>query len=229
MSWSSSVQGGAAHSPSSLSLPLRLWFAGVVLAWAGTGLWPYDRATWFMETFPVLIVFPLLFLTRRSFPLTHLLYFFIGLHALVLIWGGACTYARVPLGFWIQDWLHLSRNPYDRIGHFMQGFVPALAAREILLRRRVVRGAGWCNFLVLCICLAFSAFYELLEWWTALAWGQKADDFLATQGDPWDTQWDMFTALIGAATSLVVLGPVHDRALARRAARELEVGKRGEA
>ena len=164
-----------------------------------------------MEVAPVLIAAPILAATYRHFPLTTLLYCLIAIHALVLILGGAYTYARVPLGFWLQDWFGFERNPYDRIGHFMQGFVPAILAREILLRTHSVRTKKMAALLSVCVALAFSAFYELLEWWAALALGQGAHEFLGTQGDPWDTQADMFLALIGAASALVLLSRIHDR------------------
>ncbi|MGZ5848042.1 MAG: DUF2238 domain-containing protein, partial [Ramlibacter sp.] len=155
---------------------------------AVSGARPYDRGTWLMEVVPVLVVVPLLLATYRRFPLTSLLYACIFAHALVLMLGGAYTYARVPLGFEIADALGLHRNPYDKIGHFFQGFVPALAAREILVRGGHVRGRKMLAFVVVCIALAISATYELVEWGAALALGQGADDFLGTQGDPWDTQ-----------------------------------------
>lgn len=192
---------------------LLLGFVGFALLLSGVA--PYDRATWWMEVAPVLIVAPLLVATHRRFPLTTLLQELIAAHALVLIVGGAWTYARVPFGFWLQDVLALDRNPYDRIGHFMQGLVPAIAAREILLRRRVVQGRGWLFFLVSCVCLAISAAYELIEWRAAVALGQGADAFLATQGDPWDTQSDMAMALVGALCGQILLGGWHDRQLAR--------------
>ena len=178
-----------------------------------SGLRPYDRATWLLEVAPVLIVLPLLWYTRSRFPLTRLLYACIFVHAIVLMVGGAYTYARVPLGFAIQDALDLQRNPYDKIGHFAQGFVPALAAREVLLRGRYVRGRGMLAFLVVCVVLAVSACYEFVEWGAALAMGQGADEFLGTQGDPWDTQSDMFMALIGAITALATCSRLHDRQL----------------
>ena len=183
----------------------------VLAALVASGIKPYDRATWWMEVAPVLVAAPILFATYRRFPLTTLLYTLIVLHCLVLIYGGAYTYARVPLGFWLQDLLGFERNPYDRIGHFMQGFVPALIAREILLRNKFVSGRWMAAFLSLCVALAFSAFYELIEWWAALAFGQGAHEFLGTQGDPWDTQADMFLALIGAALALVLLSRIQDR------------------
>jgi putative membrane protein len=183
----------------------------VLVALLVSGIKPYDRATWWMEVAPVLIAAPILFATYRRFPLTSLLYLLICLHALVLIYGGAYTYARVPLGFWLQDLFGFERNPYDRIGHFMQGFVPAMIAREILVRNRFVNGNWMLAFLSLCVALAFSAFYELIEWWAALAFGQGAHEFLGTQGDPWDTQADMFLALIGAALALALLSKIQDR------------------
>jgi len=188
----------------------------VLAALIVSGIQPYDRATWWMEVAPVLIAAPLLVITHRRYPLTPLLYALIFVHALVLILGGAHTYARVPLGFWLQDLLALERNPYDRIGHFMQGFVPAMVAREILLRGRFVAGARMVGFLSVCVALAVSAIYELLEWGAALALGQGADEFLGTQGDAWDTQADMFMALVGAVSALLLLSRLHDRQLSRR-------------
>ena len=176
-----------------------------------SGLRPFDRTTWMLEVFPVVIALPVLWATYHRFPLTNLLYFFIFLHALVLMLGGAYSYARVPLGFYLADWLDLSRNPYDKIGHFFQGFVPALVAREILVRGRFVRGRKMLAFVVLSIILAISALYELIEWAAALILGQGADEFLGTQGDPWDTQSDMFLALIGGSTALLLFSGLHDR------------------
>jgi putative membrane protein len=191
--------------------------AVVVAALAISGIAPYDRGTWLLEVAPVFIALPVLAATRKRFPLTDLLYVLIALHALVLILGGTCTYARVPLGEWMRDWLHLARNPYDRIGHFMQGFVPALAAREILLRGGHVRGRRMAAFLSICVAMAVSACYELLEWAAALALGQGADEFLGTQGDPWDTQWDMFMALVGASVAMLGFARLHDASLRARA------------
>jgi putative membrane protein len=181
-----------------------------------SGIQPYDRATWWMEVAPVLIAAPLLVITHRRYPLTPLLYALIFVHALVLILGGTHTYARVPLGFWLQDLLALERNPYDRIGHFMQGLVPAMVAREILLRGRFVAGARMVGFVSVCVALAVSAVYELIEWGAALALGQGAEEFLGTQGDAWDTQADMFMALVGAVSALLLLSRLHDRQLSRR-------------
>jgi len=172
---------------------------------------PYDRATWLLEVAPVLIAAPVLALSYRRFPLTRLLYLLIAFHALVLILGGAYTYARVPLGFWVQDALQLARNPYDKLGHFMQGLVPMLVAREILLRNGYLRPGPMLGFLAICVALAISAFYELIEWWVALLAGGGAVDFLGTQGDPWDTQSDMFLALIGACFGLLALAGLQNR------------------
>lgn len=193
------------------------WLAGLlaatIVALIVSGWQPYDRATWLLEVLPVLAAAPLLVATRRRYPLTTLLYGLIFLHALVLIVGGTYTYARVPAGFWVQEAFALSRNPYDKLGHFMQGFVPAIIAREILVRGDFVRGRRMLAFLCVCVALAVSAFYELIEWWAALALGQGADEFLGTQGDPWDTQSDMFLALVGASLALALLSRPHDRAL----------------
>jgi putative membrane protein len=192
---------------------LATFLAATIVALIVSGWQPYDRPTWLLEVLPVLVALPLLVATRRSYPLTALLYSLIFLHALVLIIGGTYTYARVPAGFWVQEAFALSRNPYDKLGHFMQGFVPAIIAREILLRGGFVRGRRMLAFLCACVALAVSAFYELIEWWVALALGQGADEFLGTQGDSWDTQSDMFLALIGATAALALLSRAHDRAL----------------
>ena len=180
-----------------------------------SGYAPFDRTTWAMEVAPVVIVLPVLWASRTRFPLTKLLYLLIFAHACVLILGGTYTYERVPLGYQIQDWLELSRNPYDKIGHFFQGFVPALAAREILIRGGYVHGRKMLAFIVVCIVLAISASYELVEWSAALALGKSADAFLGTQGDPWDTQSDMLFALIGSVASLALLSRVHDKQIER--------------
>jgi putative membrane protein len=185
----------------------------LVVIWSGLG--PKDRFTWFLEVAPIFIGVPILIATRRRFPLTPLLYVLLFVHSVILAVGGHYTYAEVPLGFWVQESLGLARNHYDRLGHFAQGFVPAILAREILLRKTPLRRGGWLFFLVICVCLAFSAFYELVEWWTALGTGEAATAFLGTQGDVWDTQWDMFLALLGALTAQLTLGRLHDRQLAR--------------
>lgn len=195
----------------------RILLAGaalLVLLTVVSGIAPYDRATWAMEVAPVALVLPLLWVTHQRFPLTSLLYALIFLHAVILMVGGAYTYARVPIGFEVQEWFGLQRNPYDKLGHFAQGFVPAIAAREILLRGAWARGRRMVAFLVVCIVLAVSATYELIEWGAALALGQGADEFLGTQGDPWDTQSDMFCALLGAICALAWLGRMHDRQIA---------------
>ena len=195
----------------------RLKLAALLLALIViyTGIYAGDKITWLMEVTPVLILVPLLWATHARYPLTPLLYTLIFFHAIILMVGGMYTYAKVPIGFDVQAWLGLSRNPYDKLGHFFQGLVPALAAREILVRGAFVRGRKMLGFVVCCIALAISAMYELIEWWAALAMGQGADDFLGTQGDPWDTQSDMFCALLGALFTVVVLGKWHSRQIAR--------------
>ncbi len=193
--------------------PLVL-LALAAIALAASGIGPTDRLTWVLEVSPVLIGAPVLVASYRVFPLTPLLYRLLLLHALILILGGHYTYAQVPLGFWLQDLFDLSRNHYDRIGHLAQGFVPAILAREILLRRAPLVPGKWLFFLVAAVCLAFSALYEMLEWWAAVLGGAAAEHFLATQGDPWDTQWDMFLALVGALAAQLLLASIHDRELA---------------
>jgi len=184
-------------------------------AWLFSAIDPAaDRLTWFLETVPVLIGIALLVITYRNFRLTPLLYRLLALHAIVLIIGGFYTYAEVPLFNWLQDTFELSRNHYDRVGHLAQGFIPAILAREILLRRSPLVPGGWLFLTVTSICLAFSAFYEMIEWWTAAISGEAAEAFLGTQGDVWDTQWDMFLALIGALSAQLILSRSHDRALA---------------
>lgn len=194
--------------------PLLLAGAALTLALLIVSGWrPYDRLTWLLEVLPVMIALPLLLGTYRRFPLTSLLYACLFLHALVLMAGGAYTYARVPLGFELQELFHLSRNPYDKIGHFMQGFVPVLIAREILIRGHYLPRGKMLSFLVVCVVLAVSASYELIEWGAAVALGQGADEFLGTQGDPWDTQSDMGFALLGGITALLLFSRLHDRQL----------------
>ena len=194
--------------------PLVLLAAGVV-ALAVSAIRPHDYFTWLLEVVPILIGVPVLVATHRRFPLTPLAYRLLLVHAVILMVGGHYTYAEVPLGFWVRDALGLARNHYDRLGHFAQGFVPALLAREILLRRSPLRPGKWLFFLVTCVCLAVSACYEFVEWWTAVLTGDSATAFLGTQGDPWDTQWDMFLALIGAVTAQITLAHVQDRPLER--------------
>ena len=191
----------------------------VLAALVWSGMAPYDRGTWVLEVAPAVIAAPVLLATGRRYPLTTLLYVLIALHMLVLIVGGAYTYARVPPGFWLQDMFHLSRNPYDKVGHFMQGLVPAMVAREVLLQRGYLGSRRMAGFLSVCVAMAISAVYELVEWWAALALGQGADEFLGTQGDPWDTQSDMFMALIGAAVAVTLLGRWHDRQMRKLSSR----------
>ncbi|MCB9896245.1 MAG: DUF2238 domain-containing protein [Planctomycetes bacterium] len=185
----------------------------VALIVSGNG--PKDRATWVMEALPVMLIAPLLVLTYKRFPLTPLLYRLIFVHACILMLGGHYTYAEVPLGFWVRDALGLGRNHYDRLGHLAQGFVPAIAAREVLLRKSPLKPGVWLFVICVSIPLAFSAFYEMIEWWTAVAMGQGADAFLGTQGDQWDTQWDMFLCMIGAITALLTLSRLHTNQIAR--------------
>jgi putative membrane protein len=181
--------------------------AAVVLS----GIGPRDRDTWWMEVAPILIAVPILWATRRRFPLTPLLYGLVAVHACILSLGGHYTYAEVPLGFWFRDALGLARNHYDRLGHLAQGFVPALVAREVLLGTSPLRPGRWLFTLVTAVALAISALYEFVEWWAALLLGQGADAFLGSQGDPWDTQWDMFMAFLGAMLAQAVLARLQDR------------------
>ncbi len=191
--------------------PYRAGLFLLVALLAISGYHPYDPITWLLEVTPVLVAVPLLVLTYRRFTFTPLVYALIFLHCCVLMLGGKYTYARVPLGFDLAHLLGTVRNPYDKIGHLFQGFVPAMVIREILLRGRHVAGRKMLAFVTVCIALAISASYELLEWASALVMGQGADEFLGTQGDPWDTQSDMFCALIGACSALLLLSRVHDR------------------
>ncbi len=186
-----------------------------VLALAASFAIAGDRLTWLLETVWAMAGLALVAWKWDRFPLTRLLCWLLFLHALVLVHDGAHTYAQTPLGFWLQDLLGTARNPWDRLGHWMQGFVPAILARELLLRLTPLRRGGWLAYLVLAACLSFSAFFELIEWWAALVYGADADAFLATQGDPWDTQWDMFLALCGALLAQALLWRLHDRQLAR--------------
>jgi putative membrane protein len=201
----------------SARLPLLLAVL-VLAAVIVSGLHPYDRGTWVAEVMPVLLAAPVLVYTWPRFRLTNLLYVLIAIHAIVLIVGGAYTYARVPFGFALQDWLDLERNPYDRIGHFVQGFVPALIAREVLLRNRFLTHKAMTAFLCVCVAMTVSALYELVEWLAAVVAGGGSVEFLGTQGDPWDAQADMLMALIGAIAGLATLSRVHDRQMARLAA-----------
>jgi putative membrane protein len=186
----------------------------IVLAWSG--FHPREIATWWLEVTPVLIAVPVLVVTYRRFPLTPLAYVLVSLHAIILLIGGHYTYAEVPLFNWLRDALSLTRNHYDRVGHLAQGFVPAILAREILLRKSPLRGGGWLFFLVCCVCLAISAFYELIEWWAALLTSPETGTaFLGTQGDAWDTQWDMFLALVGSVAAQWSLSRFHQAQLDR--------------
>jgi putative membrane protein len=184
---------------------------GGVFLWSGWS--PQDRLTWVLEVFPVMVAVPILLATRRRFPLTTLAYSLIAVHAIILMIGGKYTYAEVPLFNWLRDAFHLARNHYDRLGHLAQGFVPAIVAREILLRKTPLRRGGWLFFLVTCVCLAISAVYELFEFGAAVTTGSASDAFLGTQGDPWDTQKDMLFAWIGAILGQVTLARAHDRQL----------------
>lgn len=194
-------------------LKTTLWLAvfGAVLVWSGIA--PKDRLTWFLEVAPALVALVLLAATRRRFPLTPLAYLLILVHSVILMVGGRYTYAEVPLGDWVRDAFGMARNNYDKLGHFAQGFIPAIVARELLLRLDVVASRRWTAFLVACVCLAISAFYELIEWWVALLSDEAAEAFLGTQGYVWDTQSDMLWALFGAIAALVLLGRRHDRQL----------------
>jgi len=188
---------------------LSVFFA--VLAWSAWN--PHDYPTWWLEVSPALVALVLLAATRRSFPLTPLAYWLILFHAIILMVGGHYTYAEVPAGDWLRDLVGGSRNNYDKLGHLAQGFVPAIVAREVLVRNRVIGRRGWLGFIVVCICLAISAAYELLEWWVALLSEEAAESFLGTQGYVWDTQSDMFLAFVGAVLAVLLLSPLHDRQL----------------
>jgi len=183
-----------------------------VLIWSAWN--PHDYPTWWLESLPALIAFVVLVITRDSFPLTPLAYVLILVHSVILMVGAHYTYAEVPAGEWLRDWTGGTRNNYDKLGHLAQGFIPAIVVREVLIRLSVVVRRGWLGFIVVCICLAISAFYELIEWWVALLSGEAAEAFLGTQGYIWDTQSDMFLALVGAVSALVMLGRLHNRQLA---------------
>lgn len=196
--------------------PVALLVGGaVLLVWSGLN--PADRTTWILEVFPIFVAVPLLLATAKRFPLTPLAYRLIFVHALILMLGGHYTYAQVPLGFWMERVFGFTRNHYDRIGHVAQGFIPAILAREILIRRSPLVRGRWLFVVVLSVCLAISACYEFIEWWSALLGGSAADAFLGTQGDPFDTQADMFMALIGASVAQLLLARVHDRQIAETA------------
>lgn len=192
-----------------------VWLLVYLTVLIGSGIQPYDQLTWLLEVSPAIIVLVIIILTHKSFPLTPLLYWLILIHAVILMVGGHYTYARVPLFEWLQPLFGWERNNYDKLGHFAQGFVPAMAAREILLRFEVIHGRQWLNFLIVCFCLALSAFYELIEWWVALLSDEAAESFLGTQGYIWDTQSDMAWALVGAIAALSLLSRYHDRQIQR--------------
>jgi putative membrane protein len=213
-----------ASTADSGSIERRVLVAITIAALLYSAIAPHDRMTWAMEVSWVVIALPMLIATHGRFPLTPLLYRLLFVHALILILGGYYTYARVPLGFWFADLFDLTRNHYDRLGHLAQGFVPAILAREILVRRSPLAGSRWLPVVVVSMCLAFSAFFELIEWWSALILGAGADAFLATQGDPWDTQSDMACALIGAIAALALLSRLHDRHLRELVRMELRPG-----
>jgi putative membrane protein len=198
--------------PSTYELVL---LAVVVIVFVWSGIQPHDRFTWVLEVFPAMIGIPILLYVYPRFRFTPLVYTLVAIHAIILMVGGKYTYAEVPLGYWMKETFGFARNHYDRIGHFAQGFVPAMLSREIFIRRSPLRGTRWLPFLVICFCLGFSAFYELIEFWTALSTGSASEAFLGTQGDPWDTQWDMMLALIGAIVALLTLSRWHDRQLRR--------------
>ncbi|HZV98372.1 MAG TPA: DUF2238 domain-containing protein [Methylophilaceae bacterium] len=190
---------------------LLLTMTGLVFVWSM--IHPHGLFIWFLEVFPVIIALPVLIFTYRRFPLSRLVYVLIAVHAVILMIGGHYTYAEMPLFNWLRDEFHLARNYYDRLGHVAQGFIPAMVAREILLRTSPLRPGKWLFFLVTCVALAISACYEFLEWWVALASGSEATAFLATQGDIWDTQWDMFLALLGAVAAQILLARMHDHSM----------------
>jgi putative membrane protein len=198
---------------------LALYSAALIALLALSGYKPFDLATWVMEVAPVVIVLAALWISHQRFPLTPLLYALIFVHAVVLMLGGHYSYARVPLGDWMRDWFHLARNPYDGIGHFAQGFIPAIAARELLLRHTGLQRGAWLAVVIVLACLGVSAVYELIEWGAAVALGQDAEEFLGTQGDPWDTQKDMALAGLGAIAAVLTLLRWHDRQLAALARR----------
>ncbi len=198
-----------------MNLKLSSWLLIYFLVFTWSAIAPYDRVTWWLEVTPAILGFAVLAATRRRFPLTALAYVLILIHATILMVGGHYTYAEVPLGEWVQAWAGSGRNDYDKLGHFAQGFIPAVIARELLVRHKVVSRRGWLSFLVVCICLAISAFYELIEWWAALASREAAEAFLGTQGYEWDTQSDMLWALSGALLALFLLSRLHDRQIVK--------------
>jgi putative membrane protein len=201
------------HPPNNGKTVGLLWIGLTAGVFIWSAISPRDLLTWGLETAPVVVGAIVLLLTRARFPLTRLAYVLIAVHMIILCVGGHYTYAEVPIGHWVKEIFGFARNHYDRVGHFAQGFVPALLTREILIRKEVVHSRGWLFFVVTCVCLAISASYELIEWGTALGAGAKSEAFLGTQGDPWDTQNDMWMALVGAVTAQLTLSRRHDREL----------------
>ncbi|MGZ8180353.1 MAG: DUF2238 domain-containing protein [Methylobacter sp.] len=193
----------------------KTWLGIFFSALIWSGIYPKDYLTWILETAPAIIAFVVLIATRRKFRLTGLAYSLILVHSLILMVGGHYTYAEVPLFDWLKDVFHFDRNNYDKVGHFAQGFIPAIIAREIVIRNHVVESIKWLNFFVICICLAISAFYELIEWWVAILSQEAAEAFLGTQGYIWDTQSDMAYALVGAMLALILLSRMHDRQIGK--------------
>jgi putative membrane protein len=204
-----------------LNFKILIWLLVFLSVFTWSAIEPADRLTWWMEVIPALLGFVILGLTRQRFPLTELVYFLILIHAVILMIGGHYTYAEVPLGDWLRDLMDGERNNYDKLGHLAQGFIPVMVAREVLIRNKVVAVRGWLNFLLICLALAISAFYELIEWWAALLSAEAADAFLGTQGYVWDTQSDMLWALCGSILALLMLSRVHDRQIKALADRTL--------
>jgi putative membrane protein len=197
-----------------------IWLTIFILVLAWSGFKPHDYPTWWLEVTPALIALAVLASTRSRFTLTTLAYWLILAHAIILMVGGHYSYAEVPLGDWVRDWMGGERNNYDKLGHFAQGFVPAVVIREILVRNAVIARRGWLSLIVICICLAISALYELIEWWVALLSEEAAESFLGTQGYVWDTQSDMFLALLGATLAILLLGGLHDRQITALASQD---------
>jgi putative membrane protein len=194
-----------------MNIKILIWIVVFLSVLIWSAIEPADRLTWWMEVIPAIVGVVILIMTRQRFPLTELVYFLILIHAIILMVGGHFTYAEVPLGDWLRDLVSGERNNYDKLGHLAQGFIPVMIAREIMIRKKVVAVKGWLTFLLLCVVLAFSAFYELIEWWAALVSSEAAESFLGTQGYVWDTQSDMLWALCGAIVALLTLSKLHDR------------------
>jgi len=190
-----------------------IWVAIFILCLLWSAIKPHDYFTWFLEVLPAVIGFAALILTYKKFKFTSLAYFLILIHCIILMIGGHYTYAQVPFFDWLKELFDLERNNYDKVGHFAQGFIPAIVTREILIRKKIINGRAWLNFFIVCFCLAFSAFYELIEWWVAISTGESAEAFLGTQGYVWDTQSDMALALLGSICSLILLTKTHDKEL----------------